>query len=58
MCDVIPFKKPFKLARREDVNPVIVAEWIVQAGLWKNDPDATDQQKDLANAVMENWGTK
>jgi len=57
MSNIIPFKKPFKLAHRDDINPEVVAEWIVQAGLWKNDPTATDQQKDLASAVLKQWGT-
>ena len=55
-ANVVRFKKPFKLARREDVDPGIVTEWIIQAGLWANDPDATDQQLDLASAVIEQWG--
>ena len=48
--------QPFKLARREDVNPNIVAEWIVQARKWKHNPNATKQQKALATAILDQWG--
>ena len=52
------FEKPFKLARREDVNPVIVGEWVIQAKLWINDPDATEQQHDLAQSILDQWELK
>lgn len=50
--------KPFKLARREDVNPDIIAEWVVQARKWKYNPNATEQQKDLASAVLKAWSNE
>ena len=58
MSNVIAFKKPFKLARREDVNPNIVAEWITQARKWKYNPNATEQQKALAKSILDQWGTE
>lgn len=58
MTNVVTFKKPFSLARREDINPDVAAEWVKQAGVWLDDPNTTDHQKDLAQSVMEQWGIK
>lgn len=48
--------QPFKLAKREDVHDDIVAEWITQARTWKHDPNATEQQKALSTAILNQWG--
>ena len=50
------FQPPFILANRDDVDAVIVHEWVLQAHVWINDPEATDQQKGLAKAILDQWG--
>lgn len=50
------FQPPFILARREDIDPIIAHEWVLQALEWGHGPEATDQQKGLAQAILDQWG--